>query len=187
VRRIRANPKAVVSRGREIRFLALIAGFLCALTFLTTKAVSTIEPDISDLSPVIPKTGDYTILNWIELERRRHSLQQGTAAFTGARIQALGYMMERDQPIPTGKSIREFVLLPDAGNFLHPLHRFGDQMIAVHLTIGHEVEFVPKGLVWAKGILRASSGDPAGSSPLYDLDEATVILASKEDIMHYFR
>jgi hypothetical protein len=60
-------------------------------------------------------------------------------------------------------------------------------MIAVHLTIGHEVEFVPKGLVWAKGILRASSGDPAGSSPLYDLDEATVILASREDIKHYFR
>ena len=157
------------------------------MTFLTTKAVSTVEPDISDLSPVIARTGDYTILNWVELERRRHSLQQGTGTFNGARLQALGYMMERDRPIPTGKSVREFVLLPDAGNLLHPAHRFGDQMIAVHLTMGHEVVFVPKGLVWAKGVLRASSGDPAGSTPLYDLDEATVVLASRAEIKQYFR
>lgn len=157
------------------------------MAFLTAKAVSTVEPDISDLSPVIARTGAYTILNWVELERRSRALQQGIGAFTGARIQALGYMVEGDRPIPTGKSVRAFVLLPDAGSLLHPAHRFGDQMIAVHLTIGHEVEFVPKGLVWAKGILRASSGDPAGSTPLYNLDEATVILASRADIKRYFR
>ena len=151
------------------------------------KAVSTVGPDIADLSPAIARTGDYTILNWVDLERRRRALQQNARTFTGARIQALGYMMESDRPIPMGKSIREFVLLPDAGNLLHPAHRFGDQMIAVRLTIGHEIEFVPKGLVWAKGILRASSGDPAGSTPLYDLDEATVILASSADIKHFFR
>jgi hypothetical protein len=59
-------------------------------------------------------------------------------------------------------------------------------MIAVHLE-GREIKFVPRSLVWAKGILRASSGDPAGSRPLYDLDEAIVFAASKMDIQHYFR
>ena len=150
------------------------------------KAISKVGPDISDLSPVIARTGDHTILNWVDLERRHRALQQGTYVFNGARIQALGYMMERDRPIPTGKSVREFALLPDAGNLLHPAHRFGDQMIAVHLTIGREVEFVPKRLVWATGILRASSGDPTGSRPLYDLDEATVAPASRVELNHYF-
>jgi hypothetical protein len=185
MRRIRA--KTILPRRHEIRFLILLTACLCLLTFGTARGVfSTAQPDISDLSPVFAKTGDYTILNWVELERHRSALQQGAVAFTGARIQALGYMMETDRPVPTGKSVREFILLPDAGNFLHPAHRFGDQMIAVHLE-GREIKFVPRSLVWAKGILRASSGDPAGSRPLYDLDEAIVFAASKMDIQHYFR
>jgi hypothetical protein len=59
-------------------------------------------------------------------------------------------------------------------------------MIVVHLD-AREIRFVPRSLVWAKGILRASPGDPAGSRPLYDLDEAIVFPASKMDIQHYFR
>jgi hypothetical protein len=185
MRRIRA--KTILPRRREISFLILLTAGLCVLTFGTARGVfSTAQPDISDLSPVFAKADDYTILNWIELERHRSALQQGTGAFTGARIQALGYMMETDRPVPTGKSVREFVLLPDAGNFLHPAHRFGDQMIVVHLD-AREIRFVPRSLVWAKGILRASPGDPAGSRPLYDLDEAIVFPASKMDIQHYFR
>lgn len=188
VARIRAGRKLSVSRWTEIRFLALLSAGLGFLTFLTAAAIfSTTEPDISDLTPVIAKTGDYVILNWVELERRRRALAQNAAVFSGARIQALGYMMEAARFVPPGEAVREFVLLPDAGNLLHPAHRFGDQMIAVHLTIGEATKFVPKRLVWAKGILRASSGDPSGPKPLYDLEAASVVPASKTDIKKYFR
>ena len=115
------------------------------------------------------------------LERHRsHALRQGTSAFTGARVQVLGYMMtEVDHPLPTGKRGRELVLLPDAGNLPHPAHRFGDQMIAVHLAVGEETAFVSRSLVWIKGLLRASSGDPAGAKLLYHLEEATAFPAKQ--------
>lgn len=188
MRQIRAK-RAAVSRSEEIRFLLLLTAGLCVTALGTLIAIfSTAKVDISALTPVLPRMGDYVILNWAELERDRpKALRQGAAVFTGARVQALGYMMESERPIRTGELVREFVLLPDAGNLLHPAHRFGDQMLAVHLRVGEEIEFVPRNPVWAKGILRASSGDPAGSRPLYDLDEAVVFPASKMDIQHYFR
>ena len=60
-------------------------------------------------------------------------------------------------------------------------------MIAVHLAAGDEIEFVPSSLVWVKGILRASYGNPAGTKPLYDLEEATVLPADKKAIKRYFQ
>jgi hypothetical protein len=188
VRRIRASRRTGISLRHEVGFLTLLTIGLSVLTLGTATVIfSTTEPDISDLSPVFAKTGDdFTILNWVELERRRRALQQGTTVFNGARIQALGYMAEEDWPVPTGKSVRDFVLLPEAGNLLHGAHRFGDQMIAVHLSANNEIKFIPGSLVWAKGILRASFGDPAGTKPLYELNEATVLRADKEDIKRYF-
>ena len=188
MRQVRTK-KAVVSRSEEIRFLLLLTAGLCVTALGTLIAIfSTAEVDISGLTPVLPRMGDYVILNWAELERDRpKALRQGAAVFTGARIQALGYMMESDRPIRTGELVREFVLLPDAGSLLHPAHRFGDQMIAVHLRVGDEIEFVPRNLVWAKGILRASAGDPTGAKPLYDLEEATVRPANKTDMKRYFQ
>ena len=181
--------KSVISRRHEIRFLILLTVGVCVPVMGTLSAIFlTAEPNISELSPIVGIPGDYTVLNWIELERgRSHALRQGTNAFTGARVQVLGYMMEVDQPLPKGKRVREFVLLPDAGNLLHPAHRFGDQMIAVHLAVGNETAFNPRSLVWVKGLLRASSGDPAGAKPLYHLEEATAFPASKMDIKRYFR
>jgi hypothetical protein len=149
-----------VRRSEEIRFLLLLTAGLCVTALGTFIAIfSTAEVDISALTPVLPRTGDYVILNWAELERDRpKALRQGAAVFTGARVQALDYMMESERPIRTDELVREFILLPDVGNLLHPAHRFGDQMIAVHLHVGDEIEFVPRNPVWAIGILRASSG-----------------------------
>jgi hypothetical protein len=96
-------------------------------------------------------------------------------------------MMERDRPVHTGDWVREFVLLPDAGNLLHPAHRVPDQMIAVRLREGEQVQFSPKSLVWAWGTFRKSPVNPAGVQPLYHLDEARVKHADKSDIAKYFR
>jgi hypothetical protein len=187
VTRRHAKKKSGVSRGHEIRFLVLLTAGLCVLALGTmVVTISTAKPDISDLSPIFAKAGDYTILNWAELERGPHALKQGTTAFTGALVQALGYLTEPDPPVRAGRSDRGLVLLPDAGNLLHPAHRFGDQMITIYLAAGPPIEFASGSLVWAKGILRASYGDPAGAEPLYELQGATVLRASKEDIKMYF-
>ena len=95
--------------------------------------------------------------------------------------------MDGDQPIRESEPVQEFILLPEAGNLLHPARRFGDQMIAVHLPSGRRVQFTPRRLVWVGGTFRASSGDPVGSRPLYDLEQAQVALASKTEIRKYFR
>jgi hypothetical protein len=60
-------------------------------------------------------------------------------------------MTDGDRPIPKGGRITDFVLLPNAGNFLHPAHRLGDQMIAVYLREGEWIAFSPMALVWVAG------------------------------------
>jgi hypothetical protein len=189
VTRIAASRKRVISRRHEIRFLLLLTIGLCVPILSTVIAiVATTEPDISDLTPAFQTAGEYHMVNWSELERGRpHALQEGSTAFTGAQVQALGYMMEGGQPLRAGDWVPEFVLLPDAGNLLHPAHRFGDQMIAVHLAARGRIQFAPRKLVWVWGTFRASPGNPAGAKPLYDLDRARVLPAGRTDIQKYFR
>jgi len=186
--RIREKNKFSISRWHEIRFLALLTVGLCVPVLGPLIAIfSTTEPDISDLTPIYRKIGEDLILNWPDLERRPHALREASSVFVGARLQALGYMMENDRPIRAGQPVQDFILLPGAGNVLHPAHRFGDQMIAVHLAPGGPVPFTPRRLIWVRGTFRASSGDPTGSRPLYDLEQAQVVLASKTKIRRYFK
>ena len=180
--------KGNVSRWHEIRFLALLSAGLCVLALATFAAIfSTTEPDIADLTPVSGKKGGNLILNWSDLERGSpHTLHEGSV-FAGARVQALGYMMEGEHPVRQGDRVEEFVLLPEAGSLLHPAHRFGDQMIVVHLNSDGPVEFSPRTLVWVSGILGVSPGNPAGGRPLYDLEHARVSIANETEIRTYFR
>jgi hypothetical protein len=85
-----------------------------------------------------------------------------------------------------GDRAGELVLLPDAGNFLHPAHRLGDQMIDIRLQKGERMRFSPLELVWVAGILRVTPGDPSGPKPLYALHHARSQHAEKADIHKYF-
>jgi hypothetical protein len=141
--------------------------------------VSTTEPDLSDLNPIRQPPGQYELLNWFALRHGRFSAQ--------AAVLALGYMVESDRSPHTGDLVRDFVLLPEAGNILHPAHRIPDEMIAVHLREGEQIQFSPRRLVWVWGTFRVSPGDPAGLQPLYHLDQARTQLADKSEIPKYFR
>jgi hypothetical protein len=141
--------------------------------------VSTTELDLSDLTPIQRLPGQYELLNWFALRHGRFSTQ--------ASVQALGYMVESDRSPHTGDWVRDFVLLPEAGNLLHPAHRIPDEMIAVQLREGEQIQFSPRRLVWVWGTFRASLGDPAGVQPLYHLDHAQAQLADKSEIPKYFR
>jgi len=95
-------------------------------------------------------------------------------------------MVESDRASSEGEWVQDFVLLPEAGNMLHPAHRFGDQMIAVHLERDARVRFSSKALVWVRGTFRASAGDAVGAKPLYALERAHVQRANKDEIRKYF-
>jgi len=181
--------KLTVSRRDNIRALVLIvvvAGVPILGTIYVT--ASTSEPDLSDLTPISQRAGNYLVLNWSSLlQDRAHGLNTETVIPSGAEVQALGYMMKSDQSTGKDQGGQDFVLLPEAGNLLHPAHRIRDQMIAVHLDDGTRTQFAPRALVWVWGNFRASAGLGPRSEALYVLDRARVKPAERADIHRYFK
>lgn len=185
----RGKRKLSISRSEEVRTLLLIgAGIAIPLAAAVLAISETGRPDLSDLVPIGNSAENCVVLSWSTLLRdHTHSLAAGSPLFIGAPVQALGYMVESDRPKGEGEWVRDFVLLPEAGNLLHPAHRFGDQMITVHLAPDARVRFSRRALVWVWGTFRASAGGPAGSKPLYSLERARVHAADMEEIRQYFK
>jgi hypothetical protein len=188
-RRAKGSKKLFISWKAEVRTLALIIAAAVIPVLGTVLVISaTSRPGLSDLVPIQNSAGNYFVLNWSTLLRDHpHSLNAGSPVFSGAPVQALGYMVESDRAIGEGEWIQDFVLLPEAGNLMHPAHRFGDQMIAVHLQENARVQFSARALVWVWGAFGASPGDPAGSKPLYSLERALAQSADREEIAKYFK
>ena len=179
--------KLSVSPGEQRRTLILVILIACVpLVGTVAVVVSTSELDLCDLKP-LRRAGNSPVLEWAMLRRDHPGVMAANDdAFSGAEVQTLGYMTDGDRPAAKGDRVVDFVLLPDAGNLLHPAHRLGDQMIAVHLREGEPITFLPLRLVWVGGTLRVTPGDPAGPKPLYALDQARSRHAEKADIHKYF-
>lgn len=183
-----AKKRLRVSPAEQWRALALIATCTLVPTIgIVAVIAATTRPDLSDLTPIADPAG-YSLLSWPTLLRdRAHTLHAESPVYAGAAVRALGYMMDGDRPARTNEPVSDFVLLPDAGNPLHPAHRFGDQMIAVHLNSAARVRFSAGALVWVWGTLRFLPGDPAGALPLYALEAFRVEPAQTEEIARYFK
>jgi len=181
--------KLTVSRRDNIRALVLIvvvAGVPILGTIFVT--ASTSEPDLSDLTPIRQHADNYLVLNWSALlQDHAHVLYTGRVIPAGAEVQALGYMLDSDRSTSKDQWVQDFVLLPEAGNLMHPAHRIRDQMIAVHLEDGTRIQFAPRALVWVWGNFRASAGLGARSEALYVLERARAKPADRADIQRYFK
>jgi hypothetical protein len=187
--RVRTKKKPLISRPEEIRTLILIVVLgvvpLMGAVFVIN---ATLRADLSNLTSIGNKAGKYAILNWSSLLRdHSHALDAGSGIFTGAEVRALGYMADGDRAFGEGEWVQDFVLLPEAGNLFDPAHRFGDQMIAVHLQPDARVRFSSKTLVWVWGTFQASPGDPDSERPLYTLERARTQPADKGEIRKYFK
>ena len=144
------------------RILIFPIGVIClaaavpALLMLRTP----VQPDLFDLTPMSPRADGYVLVAWHELERARRALKEGEPS-SGSPTRVLGYMMEADAPVRNGQQIQRFVLLPDAGSAVHPAHRFGDQMVKVHLKEGIAFPF-PQGASYGFG----APGNFSGETPM---------------------
>ena len=128
------------------------------------------------------------MLTWPELcKDRPHALNASAAVSTGAKVVVLGYMMDDHRLLRTSELVSSFLLLPEAGNLLHPAHRLADQMIEVHLRAGREVAFSNRHLVRLSGVLRQRAGDPSAERALYILDDSEVELIQRAEIRKYYR
>ena len=182
----RARRHDTLSRRAFRMLVVLVAAILLPVLVTVVLITNAIKPDLFDLTPIVSRSDQYLILAWPDLERAKHALSVG-AISSGTRMRALGYMMVGDRPVRDGERVQGFVLLPDAGNPVHPAHRFGDQMIDVRLSAGNEARFCDRSLVWVWGTLRMLPGDPSGHEPLYVLEDARTEPANKADISKYFR
>jgi hypothetical protein len=171
--------KPPISRWEELRTLVLIAAVTVVPVAGTVLVVwSSTQPNLSGLTPIRSPQEHYPLLNWSSLGRDHPRNRP---------VEVLGYMVDGDHPLREGELVHDFFLLAEAGNVLHPAHRFGDHMIAVHLGNDARVQFSPRSLVWVWGIIREVPGDPAGSTPLYSVEQAGARPADKSEIAKYFK
>ena len=174
-----AKKKRPITHWDELRTLFLVIGVTVVPVAGTVFVViASTQPDLSELTPIRNPQANYLLLNWSSLGRE-HPRNKG--------VQVLGYMVDGDRPLREGDWVKEFVVLPEAGNLLHPAHRFSDHIIAVHLEYDARVQFSSRSLVWVWGVFRESPSDPSGSTPLYSVEQAGARPADKSEIGKYFK
>lgn len=123
-------------------------------------------------------------VGWAELEGRSDSAVQHAPLWEGLRVRMIGYMMDGYKPSRDGEQVNMFVLLPEAGQFLHPAHRIPNQMVEVRPL--HSVAFRFRQLVWASGTLNHTTARRGDEKAAYAMSEAEVVPASERDISKWF-
>lgn len=135
-----------------------------------------IRSDLSGLNPARQANDEGSIpVGWPELERDG---AQG-------RVRMIGYMMEGYQPAPDGAPVDMFILLPEAGQLLHPAQRIPNQMVEVRPR--RPVLLRRRELVWAVGTLNRTAGKPAEEKAAWAMSDAEVDAAAQRDIGKWFR
>jgi hypothetical protein len=138
----------------------------------------------SDLSELKPSAqvddAGFVPVGWPELEGFG---AQGPVSQRPVRM--IGYMMDGYRPEPDGASVDMFILLPEAGQFLHPAHRIPNQMVEVHLI--HPMAFKNRQLVWVSGRLNRTVGKPDRERAAWAIGDAEVNPAQPQEITKWFQ
>jgi hypothetical protein len=91
------------------------------------------------------------------------------------RVRMIGYMTDGYQPSRDGAMVDMFVLLPEAGQFLHSAHSIPNRMVFHH-----------RDLVWASGILSQTQSTHGDDRAAYAMIAAEVNPATERDIGKWF-
>jgi hypothetical protein len=94
-------------------------------------------------------------------------------------------MMDGYRPTSDGAPVDMFILLHEAGQFLHPAHRIPNQMVEVRPR--RPVPLRRRELVWAVGTLNRTTGKPGEEKAAWSMGDAEVEAAAQRDIGKWFR
>jgi hypothetical protein len=166
--------------GRKRQETLTLWTIIAALAVPMLLAVALVAIDMhSDLSALKP-TGQVddrgaVPVGWSNLDVRQEGRQ---------RVRMIGYMMDGYHPSRDGASVDMFILLPEAGQFLHPAHRVPNQMVEVRPS--HPVVFRYRDLVWATGTLSRTMGSRGDEKAAFAMAAAEVNPAATRDIGKWF-
>jgi hypothetical protein len=76
------------------------------------------------------------------------------------------------------------MLMPEAGQLLHPAHRIPDEMVEVWLKT--RVPFKERSLVWVSGVLTLTA-QHGGEEASYAMRDAAIEPAIESDIKRWFK
>jgi len=175
-RTIRKRDDSIRKKQETLTLWTIVA----ALGFPMLLAVALVAMDMrSDLSELksagqVDDKGAQPV-GWPDLARQN----EGTG-----RIRMIGYMMDGYRPSRDGATVDMFVLLPEAGQFLHPAHRIPNQMVEVHLS--HPVVFHHRDLVWVSGILNRTMSNHGDDKAAYAMIAAEFAPATERDVVKWF-
>ena len=129
-----------------------------------------------------------------ELKPARHASENGVVPVgwedlgqrsVPGRVRMIGYMMDGYSRRTQSRAVDMFVLLPEAGHFLHPAHRVPNQMVEVWPN--HLVHFEERELVWVEGTLNRTIGRHADDTAAWAMGDAEVIAAAPREIATWFQ
>jgi hypothetical protein len=173
--RVIRKPDFSARRKETLTLWAIIAviGFPLFLGYVLV-AVD-ISADLSELKPTRRVDDEGLVaVGWAELE----------GDGVQGRVRMIGYMMDGYQPSHDGANVDMFLLLPEAGEFLHPAHRIPNQMVEVRPR--RPVSFRNRQLVWAVGRLNRTMGKAGEETAAWAMGDADVQPAEPRDIPKWF-
>jgi hypothetical protein len=136
--------------------------------------------DLSDLKPVARAQA---LVGWADLDPRDGNPAQ-TRWPPHTLVKMLGYMMDGYSPSADGSEVRMFVLMPEAGHFLHPAHRIPEEMVEVWLN--RPAWFKYRRLVWVSGVPERNSSISKSDKALFAMHEALITPAADPEIAQWF-
>jgi hypothetical protein len=132
--------------------------------------------DLSELKPAREPDKGAALIGWPDLKDLRES---------PARVRMLGYMLDDLRRPHEGNRADIFILLPEAGQLLHPPHRIPERSVVVWPT--WPVVFHYRQLVWVTGTLSRALRSSGDDQPAFAMTFADMRPADERDIGKWFR
>jgi hypothetical protein len=177
-RTIRTKDPSLRQKREALTLWKIIAAVVFPLLLAFILVAIDMRSDLSELKSSGKADNNGTIpVGWPDLPNARRE-----------RVRMIGYMMDGHESSRDGAPVETFILLPEAGQFLHPAHRVPDQMVEVRPR--HPVIFRYRDLVWASGTLNrtiGNRGDDKAAYAAYAMIDAEVSPATQRDIGKWFR
>jgi hypothetical protein len=175
-RTIHRRDDSAVRKKETLTFWAITAAIGLPMILAVALVALDMRTDLSELKPNAQADDNGAeLVGWAGLKESDDSPR---------RARMLGYMLDDLRRPHEGSRADIFILLPEAGQFLHPAHRIPNQMVVVWPR--YPVVFRNRQLVWAAGTLSRALRTSDNDQPAYAMTFADISPADERDIGKWF-